>query len=107
MAPILAAFAAGCALAPAAARGPAPPRAQRGEQQPARSKGGLRASVRARPPQSRIRPVKRSARERADGESVSELTTARLSVYLRSLEALEASGVNTVSSRGLAEQFRL
>jgi redox-sensing transcriptional repressor len=51
--------------------------------------------------------VKRSSRERADGESVSELTTARLSVYLRSLEALEASGINTVSSRGLAEQFRL
>jgi redox-sensing transcriptional repressor len=51
--------------------------------------------------------VKRSSRERADGESVSELTTARLSVYLRSLEALEAAGVNTVSSRGLAEQFRL
>ena len=51
--------------------------------------------------------MKRSSRERADGESVSELTTARLSVYLRSLEALEAAGVNTVSSRGLAEQFRL
>ena len=45
-------------------------------------------------------PVKRSSRERADGESVSELTTARLSVYLRSLEALEAAGVNTVSSQG-------
>jgi redox-sensing transcriptional repressor len=54
-----------------------------------------------------MRAVKRSSRERADGESVSELTTARLSVYLRSLEALEAAGVNTVSSRGLAEQFRL
>ena len=50
--------------------------------------------------------MKRSSRERADGESVSELTTARLSVYLRSLEALEAAGVNTVSSRGRAEQFR-
>ena len=36
--------------------------------------------------------MKRSSRERPDGESVSELTTARLSVYLRSLEALEASG---------------
>src|SRR5687768_12512318 len=51
--------------------------------------------------------VKRASRERAEGESVSELTTARLSVYLRSLETLEAAGVNTVSSRGLAEQFRL
>ena len=77
MAPILAAFAAGCA--------PAAPRARH----------------------NRMPTVKRSSRERADGESVSELTTARLSVYLRSLEALEAAGVNTVSSRGLAEQFRL
>ena len=51
--------------------------------------------------------VKRSSRERPDGEPVSELTTARLSVYLRSLEALEAAGVNTISSRGLAEQFQL
>src|SRR6188474_2279968 len=72
MAPILAAFAAGWAPAPAT-----------------------------------IPAVKRSSRERADGESVSELTTARLSVYLRALETLEAAGVNTVSSRGLAEQFRL
>ena len=53
------------------------------------------------------RPVKRSSRERPDGETVSELTTARLSVYLRLLEALEAAGVNTVSSQALAEQFHL
>src|SRR3954452_13221369 len=62
---------------------------------------------RLRPAAATMLIVKRSSRERADGESVSELTTARLSVYLRSLEALEASGINTVSSRGLAEQFRL
>ncbi len=41
------------------------------------------------------------------GDHVSELTTARLSVYLRCLEALDASGVNTVSSQGLATQFQL
>ena len=38
---------------------------------------------------------------------MSELTTARLSVYLRSLEALESAGVNTISSKDLAEQFHL
>lgn len=46
-------------------------------------------------------------RDRSGGDQVSELTTARLSVYLRCLEALDASGVNTVSSQGLAAQFQL
>lgn len=46
-------------------------------------------------------------RVRAGGDQVSELTTARLSVYLRCLDALEARGVNTVSSQGLATQFQL
>lgn len=46
-------------------------------------------------------------RVRAGGDQVSELTTARLSVYLRCLESLDASGVNTVSSQGLAQQFGL
>jgi redox-sensing transcriptional repressor len=40
-------------------------------------------------------------------ESVSELTTNRLSVYLRCLNALDAAGVPTVSSQALAEQFHL
>ena len=40
-------------------------------------------------------------------ETVSELTTNRLSVYLRCLNALDAAGVRTVSSQGLAEQFQL
>ncbi len=40
-------------------------------------------------------------------EPVSELTTNRLSVYLRCLNALDAEGVRTVSSKALAEQFRL
>jgi redox-sensing transcriptional repressor len=46
-------------------------------------------------------------RARAGADQVSELTTARLSVYLRCLEALDASGVNAVSSQGLATQFQL
>jgi redox-sensing transcriptional repressor len=41
------------------------------------------------------------------GEPVSELTTNRLSVYLRCLNALDAAGVRTVSSQALAEQFHL
>lgn len=44
---------------------------------------------------------------RDSAESVSELTTNRLSVYLRCLNGLDASGVRTVSSQALAEQFHL
>jgi redox-sensing transcriptional repressor len=40
-------------------------------------------------------------------ESVSELTTNRLSVYLRCLNVLDGAGVRTVSSQALAEQFHL
>jgi redox-sensing transcriptional repressor len=40
-------------------------------------------------------------------DQVSELTTNRLSVYLRCLNDLETAGVETVSSRTLAEQFQL
>jgi redox-sensing transcriptional repressor len=41
------------------------------------------------------------------GEPVSELTTNRLSVYLRCLNHLDATGVRTISSHALAEQFHL
>ncbi len=44
---------------------------------------------------------------KAGGEQVSELTTNRLSVYLRCLNTLEASGAKTISSQELAEQFHL
>ena len=44
---------------------------------------------------------------RAAADAISELTTNRLSVYLRCLDTLDASGVRTVSSRALAEQFHL
>lgn len=40
-------------------------------------------------------------------ESVSELTTGRLSVYLRCLTFLEAQGQRTVSSHEMAERFHL
>jgi redox-sensing transcriptional repressor len=40
-------------------------------------------------------------------ETVSELTTNRLSVYLRCLNLLDAAAVRTISSQALAEQFHL
>jgi redox-sensing transcriptional repressor len=40
-------------------------------------------------------------------EQVSELTTNRLSVYLRCLNLLDGAGVRTMSSQALAEQFHL
>lgn len=40
-------------------------------------------------------------------EKISELTTNRLSIYLRCLSELEAAGLETVSSQALAEQFNL
>jgi redox-sensing transcriptional repressor len=46
-------------------------------------------------------------RTRVLTEPVSELTTNRLSVYLRCLSALDAEGVRTISSQALAEQFHL
>jgi redox-sensing transcriptional repressor len=47
------------------------------------------------------------SRPRTMAEPVSELTTNRLSVYLRCLNALDAAGVRTISSQALAEQFHL
>jgi redox-sensing transcriptional repressor len=44
---------------------------------------------------------------RTASDTISELTTNRLSVYLRCLNTLDAAGVRTVSSRALAEQFHL
>lgn len=46
-------------------------------------------------------------KRRASTEQISELTTNRLSVYLRCLTELDAAGVETVSSQTLAERFRL
>ena len=44
---------------------------------------------------------------RANAEQVSELTSSRLSVYLRCLNTLDAAGLKTISSKALAEQFHL
>jgi NADH/NAD ratio-sensing transcriptional regulator Rex len=46
-----------------------------------------------------------SGKQSAD--QVSELTTNRLSLYLRCLNVLESAGVRTISSQALAEQFHL
>ena len=45
--------------------------------------------------------------DRMKTEKISDLTIGRLSVYLRCLNHLAASGVRTVSSKGLAERFNL
>ena len=51
--------------------------------------------------------VKGPNKRRQTPEQVSELTTNRLSVYLRCLNELDAAGVQTISSQSLAEQFHL
>jgi len=51
--------------------------------------------------------VKASQKRRASSDQISELTTNRLSVYVRCLSELDARGVQTISSQALAEQFRL
>ena len=51
--------------------------------------------------------VKASNKRRQTPEQVSELTTNRLSVYLRCLNELDAAGTRTISSQALAEQFHL
>jgi redox-sensing transcriptional repressor len=49
----------------------------------------------------------RTPNGKQSGDQVSELTTNRLSVYLRCLNELEEAGVKTISSQSLAEQFHL
>jgi redox-sensing transcriptional repressor len=51
--------------------------------------------------------VNSSNKRKPNSEQVSELTTNRLSVYLRCLNQLEEAGVDTISSQALAEQFQL
>jgi redox-sensing transcriptional repressor len=53
------------------------------------------------------RLVNRSHKRKQPPEQVSELTTNRLSVYLRCLNELDAAGVQTISSQGLATRFHL
>src|SRR2546425_5732595 len=56
---------------------------------------------------SLVKTANKVAPSRQGGDQVSELTTNRLSVYLRCLSTLEESGVRTISSQALAEQFHL
>ena len=49
----------------------------------------------------------KAAKSKQSLDQVSELTTNRLSVYLRCLNVLEGAGVRTISSQALAEQFHL
>ena len=51
--------------------------------------------------------VARTPKAKQSLDQVSELTTNRLSVYLRCLNLLEDAGVRTISSQSLAEQFHL
>ncbi len=53
------------------------------------------------------KPAGRPHKAKQGLDQVSELTTNRLSVYLRSLNELEALSVKTVSSQSLAERFQL
>ncbi len=76
--------------------------------------GGWRPSSRTSPQTSTYtrfvtREIKlaEDPRPKTVAEPVSELTTNRLSVYLRCLNTLDAAGVRTISSQGLAEQFHL
>jgi len=54
-----------------------------------------------------LKLVKRSNKRRQAAEQVSELTTNRLSVYLRCLNELDTAGVQTISSQAMAERFHL
>src|SRR6187549_1646843 len=51
--------------------------------------------------------VNRPNKRRQTPDQVSELTTNRLSVYLRCLNELDTAGTQTISSQALAEQFHL
>src|SRR6187399_3631592 len=51
--------------------------------------------------------VNRMNKRRQTPEQVSELTTNRLSVYLRCLNELDAAGVQSISSQSLAERYQL
>src|SRR5450756_1463151 len=58
-------------------------------------------------PYNRGNLVKSQSKPRPATDQVSELTTNRLSIYLRCLDHLSGSGVQTVSSQSLAAQFHL
>jgi len=54
-----------------------------------------------------VKTSNKAAKSKQSLDQVSELTTNRLSVYLRCLNALDDAGVRTISSQALAGQFHL
>ena len=54
-----------------------------------------------------LRSVFPEKRHKMKSEKISELTTSRLSVYLRCLNLLAAAGIKTISSQALADQFNM
>lgn len=54
-----------------------------------------------------VKTLNKAAKGKHSLDQVSELTTNRLSVYLRCLNVLDGAGVRTISSQALAEQFHL
>jgi redox-sensing transcriptional repressor len=54
-----------------------------------------------------VKTANKALKARQSVEQISELTTNRLSVYLRCLNTLDGAGVRTISSQALAEQFHL
>jgi redox-sensing transcriptional repressor len=63
--------------------------------------------VKGAAPRSKAALVNSQNKRKPSNEQVSELTTNRISVYLRCLTQLENAGVDTISSQALAEQFHL
>jgi len=82
---------------------------------------GANYTARRSPPSGRARVSSRGGLARAilgagsllgkgarmKSEKISELTTSRLSVYLRCLNLLAAAGIKTISSQALADQFNM
>jgi redox-sensing transcriptional repressor len=54
-----------------------------------------------------VKTSNKAAKPKQSLDQISELTTNRLSVYLRCLNELEGAGARTISSQSLAEQFHL
>ena len=54
-----------------------------------------------------MKTANKALKARQSVDQISELTTNRLSVYLRCLNTLDGAGVRTISSQALADQFHL
>jgi len=54
-----------------------------------------------------VKTANKAFKNKQSLDQISELTTNRLSVYLRCLNVLDAAGLRTISSQALAEQFHL